>query len=175
VPLVRECSAEGTSPSRSRSCYVKQRLGATSKRYQRRGNRVLAETALRSSELAHNPRNCLRPNTAGSTARCRRVVMLRPSSLAERLQRSQSRVVRRLAVEIHRHCNLAVAQHLHGDSGGGHTRNGQSCAGLAGAPVASARRHAMVVGESPGRGVRRVGLCLSSKASSIAGVPGPQL
>jgi hypothetical protein len=33
----------------------------------------------------------------------------------------------------------------------------------------------MVVGESPGRGVRRVGLRLSSKASSIAGVPGPQL
>jgi hypothetical protein len=32
------------------------------------------------------------------------------------------------------------------------------------------RRHATVVGQEPGRSVRRVGLCLSSKASSFAGV-----
>jgi hypothetical protein len=33
--------------------------------------------------------------------------------IAERLQRSQSRVADHLAIHIHRHCNLAVAQYLH--------------------------------------------------------------
>jgi hypothetical protein len=61
--------------------------------------------------------------------------------LAERLQRSQSRVAGHLAVYIHRHRDLAVAQYLHGHLRVDIKGNEQRCSGLAGG-MHRRRRHA---------------------------------
>jgi hypothetical protein len=88
-------------------------------------------------------RNSQRPEYSSKVQQLRRrVVMLSGLRAARRApQRSQSRVPGHLAVYIHRHRDLAVAQYLHGHPRVDIKGNEQRCAGLAG-NMHRRRRHA---------------------------------